>query len=105
MAGSELYWVPRVAWEHLVATEDHNWPEAQRCYKRVWAELALGFAGVRRVLRFLSGLGAGAGPLDGLLIPGALLSLCILLCLNRINLILELAAGLLGYSSACLLPH
>lgn len=25
--------------------------------------------------------------LDGLLIPGALLSLCILLCLNRINLI------------------
>lgn len=46
MAGSELYWVPRVAWEHLVATEDHNsnWPEAQRCYKRVWAELALGFA-------------------------------------------------------------
>lgn len=28
-----------------------------------------------------------AVPLDGLLIPGALLSLCILLCLNRINLI------------------
>ena len=44
MGGSELYWVPRVAWEHLVATEDHNWPEALRCYKRVWAELALGFA-------------------------------------------------------------
>lgn len=32
MGGSELYWVPRVAWEHLVATEDHNWPEALRCY-------------------------------------------------------------------------
>ena len=44
MKGSELYWVPRVAWEHLVAAEDHNWPEAQRCYKRVWAELALGFS-------------------------------------------------------------
>lgn len=37
--------------------------------------------------RGLSGLGDGPGPLDGLLIPGALLSLCILLCLNRINLI------------------
>lgn len=31
--------------------------------------------------RFLSGL--GDGPLDGLLIPGAPLSQCILLCLNR----------------------
>lgn len=30
MAGSELYWVPRVAWERLVAIEDHNRPEVQR---------------------------------------------------------------------------
>ena len=34
-----------LSWEHLVAAEDHNWPGAQRCYKRVWAELALGFCG------------------------------------------------------------
>ena len=36
---------------------------------------------------FEAGLGDGPGPLDGLLIPGALQSLCILLCLNRINFI------------------
>jgi hypothetical protein len=49
------------------------------------------------------------GPQGRLLIPGALLSLCILLCLNRINLIrtnaLELAAGFLGFGLPSLLPH
>lgn len=33
--GSELYWVPRVTWEHLVATKDHNWLEAQRHVKEI----------------------------------------------------------------------
>ncbi|KAF4363261.1 hypothetical protein G4B88_016072 [Cannabis sativa] len=34
--GSELCWVHRIAWEHLVATEDHNWPEALQISLQAW---------------------------------------------------------------------
>lgn len=86
MAGSELYWVPRstLLLLRIIIGRRRSVLSCGSGRSLHWVlRLRLG----RRLFRFLSGLGDGPGPLDGLLIPGALLSLCILLCLNRINLI------------------